>query len=144
MTGTEQRRRAILALLSERELRSQKDLSSALSKKGHRASQPVLSRDLRALKVAKRDGSYQVLDELRVTPLHAMRTFLRDALPAEHFVLVFCEPGAGSAVARAIDAADVDGILGTVAGDDTVLVALATKQAAKDVRRHVKDLIAGA
>ncbi len=141
MSRTQDRRRTIAALLAERDIRSQKELRSALARRGHRASQPVLSRDLRAMKVAKSNGIYRVFDQERVTPLEGLKALLRGVEPANHFVIVFCEPGAGSAVARAIDQSETEGLVGTIAGDDAVLVALDSPSAARDVRRRVGDLI---
>lgn len=141
MSRTHDRRRAIVQLLSDREIRSQKELRSALGKRGFRASQPVLSRDLRSLKVVKSGGIYAVMEREQVTPLAQLRPLLRGAEPATRFVVVLCEPGAGSAVARAIDASDVEGLVGTVAGDDTVLVALDSDEAARRVRRLVREIV---
>jgi transcriptional regulator of arginine metabolism len=137
----EARRAAIREILSERKVRNQTELLELLAARGLEASQPVLSRDLRALSVAKKAGFYEIREEERVTPLGALRTFLRSAAPAEHFVLIRCEPGAASAVARALDAEGMPGIIGTVAGDDTVLVAVTSQGAAARVRRRIRDLL---
>jgi transcriptional regulator of arginine metabolism len=146
MSKTQARRRAILNLLNDREIKSQKELRSALAKKGFRASQPVISRDLTALKVGKSGGTYVAVLPERVTPLEQLKPLLRGAEPASRFVVVFCEPGAGSAVARAIDQLADDGfegLVGTVAGDDTVLVALGNDAAAQRMRRIVRELVEG-
>ena len=103
-------------------------------------SQPVLSRDLRALGVAKQGGSYHVLEEEKVTPLTSLQSLLRSSAPASHFEIVRCEPGAASAVARALEAEGLDGVLGTIAGDDTVLVVVATKAAGEGVRQRISEL----
>jgi transcriptional regulator of arginine metabolism len=139
--ATNERRTAIRGILAERKVRNQIELLELLAGRGLDASQPVLSRDLRALGVAKKAGFYQILEEERVTPLGSLRTFLRSTSPAEHFVLVRCEPGAASAVARAIDAEGTRGVIGTVAGDDTVLVAVASRAAAARVRQRLRDLL---
>lgn len=141
MSRTHDRRRLIQALLAEREIHSQKELRTALVRRGFRVSQPVLSRDLRALRVAKSGGAYRVIEMERVTPLEGLKALLRGVEPATHFVIVFCEPGAGSAVARALDQAESEGLVGTVAGDDTVLVALDSAEAARRIRRQVADLV---
>jgi transcriptional regulator of arginine metabolism len=107
------------------------------------ASQPVVSRDLRKLKAAKRDGTYQVFDEERVTPLTSLKSLLRAEASAQHFAIVHCEPGAANAVARALEAEDIEGVISTLAGDDTVLVAVASLSAARRVRRRVSDLLEG-
>jgi transcriptional regulator of arginine metabolism len=139
--ATERRRRAIREILSSHAVPSQAELHALLKARKVGASQPVLSRDLRALRVAKRAGAYQLLEEERVTPLVALASFLRSTSPAEHFVLVRCEPGAASAVARALEAEKVRGVLGTVAGDDTVLVAVASSTAGARVRRRFDELV---
>jgi transcriptional regulator of arginine metabolism len=139
--ATERRRRAIRQILVDQPVSSQAELHALLKARKLRTSQPVLSRDLRALRAAKRAGAYQLLEEERVTPLGALASFLRSTSPAEHFVLVRCEPGAASAVARALEAEKMGGVLGTVAGDDTVLVAVASPGAGARVRRRFDELL---
>jgi len=139
--ATAERRAAVRALLREEEIHSQAELYARLARRGFEASQPVLSRDLRALGVAKTSGVYRVLEPERVTPLEALKSMLRSTETATHFVLVRCEPGAASAVARALEAEELSGIAGTIAGDDTVLVALASAAAGRKVRRRVAELL---
>jgi transcriptional regulator of arginine metabolism len=141
MPTTQERRSTIRTLLAEQPVASQAELLEALEIRGINASQPMLSRDLRALKVAKRDGVYQVFEEERVTPLSALRSLLRSASSASHFLVVDSEPGAASAVARALEAEGLEGIVGTVAGDDTVLVCLDSKTAQRRVRQRVQELL---
>jgi transcriptional regulator of arginine metabolism len=141
MTTTVERRAAIRALIADSGVKNQAELRFLLHKRGYAASQPVLSRDLRALKVAKRDGVYTLLEEERVTPLFALKSLVRSTAPASHFVLVHCEPGAASAVARALEAEELPGVVGTVAGDDTALVATSSQSAARRVRQRVGELI---
>ena len=141
MSAMTHRRAAIRDLLTEREIANQAELLEALEKKGLSASQPVLSRDLRALDVAKQGGYYRIPDAERITPLTALKSLLRSARSATHFVVVECEPGAASAVARALEAEEIDGLVGTIAGDDTVLVAASSLAAGQRVRRRVTDLL---
>ncbi len=138
---TADRRAAIQELLRERPVHSQAELMSLLEERGLSCSQPALSRDLRALGVAKLAGSYQLLDEERVTPLTALKSLLRSAEPVEHFVLVRCEPGAASAVARALESEELTGLVGTIAGDDTVLVGVRSKSDGAYIRRRVQELL---
>jgi transcriptional regulator of arginine metabolism len=142
-TSTERRRAALRAILAEGRVRSQAELMARLEALGIQASQPVVSRDLRRLKAAKRDGTSQVLDEERVTPLTALKSLLRGEAAAPQLALVRCEPGAASAIARALEAESIDGVLGTLAGDDTVLVVVSSPGAARRVRRRVADLLEG-
>jgi len=141
MPTTQERRRTIRRLLREREIRSQIELQDLLEGQGILTSQPVLSRDLRALGVAKQGGSYHVLEEEKVTPLTSLRSLLRSSAAAQHFEIVRCEPGAASAVARALEAEGLEGLLGTIAGDDTVLVMVASRQVGERVRRRISNLV---
>lgn len=125
MQSTDDRRRAIREILETERVASQAELLDHLAEKGFQTTQPVLSRDLRALKVAKRSGIYQLLEQEKITPLDALRSLLRSCVMAgEHLVVVRCEPGAASAIARALEGESLSGIVGSVAGDDTVFVAV--------------------
>jgi len=141
MSRSEERRAAIRRLVLEGSIQSQAELRARLRSAGHRASQPVLSRDLRLLRVAKEAGVYQIREPERVTPLAALKSLLRSTDAAREFLLLRCEPGAASAVARALEAEEIEGIVGTVAGDDTVLVALTSKSAGQHVKKRVNQLV---
>jgi len=139
--ATAQRRTAIRDILLSQEVRNQAELSQLLEGRGFSVSQPVLSRDLRALQVAKAGGVYQVLDAERVTPLGELKSLLRAVGQPRHLVLLHCEPGAASAVARALEAEEIPGVEGTIAGDDTILVAVSSETAASSVRRRIQELL---
>ena len=138
MSSTEKRRRTILEVIEAAPVRSQAELLAGLDARGIPATQPQLSRDLRALEVVKRDGVYRTSE--RVTPLDHLSTLLRDVRPAgPYLVCVFTEPGAASAIARALEAGEQAGLVGTVAGDDTVFCAVDSASAGDALR----DLIHG-
>ncbi len=141
MSRSEKRRAAIRRLVLESSLASQAELRAKLKLLGFRASQPVLSRDLRLLRVAKEAGIYQIREPERVTPLSALKSLLRTVDTAREYLLLRCEPGAASAIARALEAEELEGLVGTVAGDDTVLVALASKAAAQRVKKRLALLV---
>ena len=141
MSKSEERRAVVRRLVLENSIQSQAELRARLKTEGFRASQPVLSRDLRLLRVAKEAGIYQFRERERVTPLSALKSLLRSLDSASEFLLLRCEPGAASAIARALEAEELDGVVGTVAGDDTVLVALASKAAAQRVKKRVALLV---
>ena len=143
MSKSEERRGAIRRLVLENSIASQAELRAKLKAAGYRASQPVLSRDLRLLRVAKEAGIYQIREPERVTSLSALKSLLRSTETAREFLLLRCEPGAASAIARALEAEELEGIVGTVAGDDTVLVALTSKIASQRVKKRVAALVSG-
>lgn len=135
-------RRTLLAtLLRESGAASQAELGAALRRRGVRASQPVLSRDLRALGAVKKDGAYRLAGEERVTPLDSLRPLLRSVREAGNLVVILAEPGAASAIARALEAEQIEGVAGTLAGDDTVFVAVAHRRGARAVRERVAALL---
>jgi transcriptional regulator of arginine metabolism len=132
------RRQVIREILEAGSIASQEQLLEELLRRGVKTTQPVLSRDLRALGVAKRGGLYQLLEEDRITPLEALHSMLRGTAQAgANLIVVHCEPGAASAVARALEAEEIPGLLGTVAGDDTVFVAVSSTTAGARVRESV-------
>ena len=59
----------------------------------------------------------------------------------EHLVVVRCEPGAASAVARALDSEKVQGMVGTVAGDDTVFLAVVSGEVGNEICERVHSLL---
>lgn len=136
-------RRALLQQLLEAGTAStQAELLLALERRGVSASQPVLSRDLRALGAVKAAGAYSLPPEARVTPLDALRPLLRGCRAAgSHMMVIRCEPGAASSLARALEAEGLDGIAGTIAGDDTIFVAVSSKETGRRVQRRIQSLL---
>ena len=142
INGSRTRRDVIRQVLEEQPVSSQEGLLNALAEMGVHTTQPVLSRDLRAMEVAKRGGFYQLVEQDRVTPLESLRSLLRSTCPAgSNLVVVRCEPGAASAVARALESEGLDGLLGTVAGDDTVFAAVRDSETSILLRKRVDELI---
>jgi len=141
MPDLTERRAAIRNLLAEQDVASQSELLEQLAARGFPISQPVLSRDLRALEVAKQAGYYRIPAQDKVTPLSALKSLLRSVNTASHFLIVRCEPGAANAIARALEAEGFDGLVGTIAGDDTILVAANSQAAGQRVERRVAELL---
>jgi len=134
-----ERRAAIEEVLLEQGVQSQAQLAELLALRGIETTQPMLSRDLRSLKVAKRDGTYQLFSPERLTPLADLKSLLRGATAAgPNLCVVHCEAGAASAVARALEAECLSGVLGTVAGDDSIFVAVESAEAGAGVVQRVE------
>ncbi len=136
----ELRHRLIEELLETVEVASQTQLLALLAARGVPTTQPQLSRDLRTLHVAKEKGRYRLTE--RVTGLEVLKTLLRGARPAgPHLVVLHCEPGAASAVARALESERPAGLVGTVAGDDSVFVAVEAASHGTAIRQRIATLI---
>lgn len=131
-----ERRRDLLRVLKEGQPTSQQDIVLALRRAGHEVTQATVSRDLReigALKVRLNGGFvYRLADDVprsAVADLGAaslertLAAFVIDVRPAGSLIVVNTAPGHAAAVARAIDYAAPAGVVGTVAGDDTIFVA---------------------
>jgi transcriptional regulator of arginine metabolism len=145
------RRLALLAqLLSGRRFSSQEELTRALARSGMPVTQATLSRDLRSLGVGKRPGAdgravYQLpapaaetLDRER--QLLDLRAFVNEVRVAQNLVVVRTPPGHAHGVGRAIDLHEFAGLVGTVAGDDTVLLVMQDEAAARRIRRELDAL----
>jgi transcriptional regulator of arginine metabolism len=137
-------------LLSGHGFSSQEELARALEHEGVEVTQATLSRDLRSLGVIKRPTSdgrsvYELpgpagdqLDRQRV--MLDLRTFVNEVRVAQNLVVVRTPPGHANAVGRAIDLAGLEGIVGTVAGDDTVLVVLEDAASARQFKNSLDSL----
>lgn len=130
---------ALRVLIDTRQLSSQEEVLQALNDEGFYLTQATLSRDLRLLKVAKAStggGKYiYVLPDARMYRRVNAADFESGAVRIPGFVsinfagnigVVKTRPGYASSVAYAIDNGNVTGVLGTIAGDDTVFLAIQT------------------
>ncbi|KAA3606670.1 MAG: arginine repressor [Planctomycetota bacterium] len=137
------RRQFLREILRKGEAGTQAELQQALAARGLDATQPSISRDLRSLGAIKVGGRYHLHEADRITPLENLRTLLRGVDSAgPHLTLIFCEPGAASAIARALEGEHFPGLAGTVAGDDTVFAAMKTQSAGRDLQRRIAALLA--
>lgn len=115
---------------------TQQDIVAALRDAGHDVTQATVSRDLQEVGALKiRTGStleYRLPDEIPRTPgsdlmarnlQRTLRDFVLELRPAGSLLVLVTAPGHASAVARAIDLAGIETVVGTVAGDDTIFVA---------------------
>jgi len=131
MTTTASRRRLLRRLLTTKEVRSQAELADLLDAAGHSVTQATISRDLDAIGAIKdraTGGTYTIpangkdatLDRREL--VKTMNDFVLSVVASGNLIVVKTNPGAAHLVAGAIDRVAPDGVLGTVAGDDTLLV----------------------
>lgn len=132
------RQRALLRVVTERRLATQGDLARALRGAGFPATQATISRDIVELGLVKiaRDGAHAYAAPAAAPVAggsERLRRFCEDypveAAAAGNIVVVRSLPGTASTLGAAIDAAGLAGIIGTIAGDDTVFVAVAQRSA---------------
>ena len=134
MTGKTQRQRMMADWLREHRVGSQEELVARLSLAGIAATQATVSRDLLEIGAVKqkRDGEIRYVMPDQVEPGYAAEKLDRllaewvDAIiPAGNLLVLKTPPGSANLVANALDAAGLDEVAGTIAGDDTIFVALA-------------------
>ena len=141
MTDARNRRLAALAdLLRTRSLTRQDELASALRALGHEVTQATVSRDLEQLGAVKiRQGGetrYALPDSLGGSPAseRGLRSivveWVRSVTPAASLVVLRTPPGSAHLVGVALDAAALEGVAGTICGDDTLFVATGSAEAA--------------
>ena len=148
-----ERHRLIQTVVSQREIGTQRELVSALRLLGCEVTQATVSRDIRELdlqKVRTHLGRARYVMSLREHPRnpeqaasHVLRDFTMAVAAAQNLVVVRCEIGTASTVARSIDNLNHADIIGTLAGDDTFLIILRDPQAA-DGMKHYLDRLRGA
>jgi transcriptional regulator of arginine metabolism len=125
MSTTAARRRLVRSLLADTRVESQQALVDLLAEHGHAITQATASRDLQAVGAVKNGDGYVISDDrhLHATALaEAIDGFAESIIASGNLVVVQTPPGAAHLLAAAIDASEVDGVIGTVAGDDTVLI----------------------
>ena len=131
------RQAQIQKLLRSRSVTTQQDLVRLLKSAGINASQVTLSRDLRDLGVVKTPTGYKEPGALqesggnRDTLQRALGEFVRDVEAAGNLVVIKTLPGSAGTVAEALDIEPDLGIVGTIAGDNTIFAATESPSAAK-------------
>jgi transcriptional regulator of arginine metabolism len=134
------RRELVLELIRTRRFRTQAELVQELRKRGIRATQSSVSRDLARVGAIK-IGGYYTLPRL-VSPSAGAPEILDLDTAGDHLIVVKTEPGQASAVALKIDHAHLSEVVGTVAGDDTVFVAVKDREAQRKAILRIGQLFA--
>jgi transcriptional regulator of arginine metabolism len=149
------RRDEIQRIVREQSVHSQDELLALLKKRGFRVTQPTLSRDLRELGVAKSPNGYVTQEAfaggavVAFAPRDVVETRLEQAVAeyvtgagtAGNLVVIKTPAASAQPVASAIDAAQIDGVLGTIGGDDTIFVAFRTTDAASSFAQRLRRII---
>jgi transcriptional regulator of arginine metabolism len=131
----------ILKLVRSRSLRTQDEVARALQAIGVHATQVTLSRDIRELGLVKTAEGYARPTESAVPAgpdlATVLREFLLDVRVAQNLLILITPPAHASSVAEALDRAEWPEIVGTIAGDNTVLVIAPTEKKAGTLREKL-------
>ncbi len=133
----------IVQIIRSRSVGTQDELARALKERGVDATQVTLSRDIRELGLVKTTEGYRQLE--RETPNIQFSTlaaeFLQDVRIAQNQVVLKTAPGHANSVAVALDGEQWPEVVGTIAGDDTILVICSDAATADAVRNKLLRLL---
>ncbi len=145
------RHKRILELIKEFPFDTQEDLQQKLKENGFNVTQATVSRDIRELGLIKSEGEdgiykYRVgRDKEKIENSGKFSLILKQAVSkvscANNLIVVKTYAGMGSAAGAAFDAMESDAVIGTLAGDDTLLIIAADNESAAKVTKRLNDLI---
>lgn len=130
----DQRQEALLKLISAERIASQAELARRLRSRNFDVTQASISRDLEELGVIKSSGIYTVPKKPRGATVFGVCGL---ETSGDSLVVVKCDSGLASAAAVQIDAARIAEIVGTIAGDDTIFVAVRDARAQRTVMKRI-------
>lgn len=128
---------SILRLTEERAVTDQAEYLDLLKKEGHKVTQPTLSRHLSKLGIQKLAGRYQ-----RVEPIPTELPAYTVSAAPPNLVIIRTRPGYAQALAALLDGHAIDGVVGTLAGDDTVFIAVAPEKKMRAAVETVREVLA--
>jgi len=139
------RQEQILKIVRSRAVHSQAALAAALRQAGLETTQVTLSRDLKDLGLVKTPAGYAIMDAEPASTVpelnRVLEEFVRDVRRAQNLLVLKTEPGAAQTVAVALDHEGWSELVGSIGGDDTVLLICETERLAGAVERRLRDLI---
>lgn len=146
-----QRQAKILEIISNRNVETQEQLLSALQAEGFRGTQATISRDIKELRIVKELtslGSYRYTvsnSDIGNSFSARLNTIFRECVIgfdyAQNIVVLRTLPGLASAAGSAVDAMNLSAIVGSLAGDDTVMIVMRDTNAAATFCGEIKSLI---
>ena len=142
------RQELILKLIKEQQIETQDELAALIKQAGIETTQATISRDLRELEIEKVNDSgnsrYAVVTKSATGSAATLARFLIDAVRSVDFagnmVVIKAFAGMGNAVGAAVDAMDWADVVGSIAGDDTLLVITKSDAKAIEVSHRIKEL----
>lgn len=136
----------ILKLIRSRRILTQDDLARELKEAfGIQTTQVTLSRDIRDLGLVKTPEGYQQLSPVTAGPELATVAgeFLQDARVAQNLLVLKTSPGNANALAVALDKQEWPEVIGTIAGDDTILIVAPDATTAAKLRERLLGYLEG-
>jgi transcriptional regulator of arginine metabolism len=145
------RQQALLELVKNEEVWSQDELGKHLARRGFRVTQATLSRDINELGLVKTGEGYSLLQgengngagsEAGPSVERVVREFVTEIREAQNLLVLKTSAGSAQPVALALDAESWREVVGTVGGDDTVLIISSTKKSAAKLASRIREMLA--
>lgn len=146
-----QRQAKIIEIISTRNVETQEQLLAALQQEGFRGTQATISRDIKELRIVKEltsMGTYRYTTSSGDVPgsfSSRLNTIFRECVTgfdyAQNIIVIRTMPGLASAAGAAVDAMNMSVVVGTLAGDDTLMVVMRDNNAAAAFCGEIKSLI---
>ena len=139
----------IREIIREKPVETQEELAEELRKEGFNVTQATVSRDIKELRLIKvlRDNEHYCYAEPERTSLSSdrlLKIFKESIISfasAENLIVIKTSSGTASAVAEAIDSLNWNDVLGTIAGDNTILVIAESKKVVKDILERLGEIL---
>lgn len=146
------RHEAILSLIEEKEIETQEELCAELSARGFPVTQATVSRDVKDLRLFKvrgkekrfryaciRENESGITDKMRAL----FSTCVQSIRPVNNLILIKTLPGSGANAGVVIDELDYEEVVGSIAGDDTVLLICETSEQCRSVSDRLSAIVKG-
>ena len=145
------RQNKIIELITRHNIETQEELAELLNQAGYQVTQATISRDIRELKLTKMQAEngrqkYVALKkdaDLGEKYVRVLKEGFISMDLAQNLVVVKTVSGMAMAVAAAIDAMHLKGVVGCIAGDDTIMCAVRTDKEAEKVMEDLQKLLRG-
>jgi transcriptional regulator of arginine metabolism len=141
------RHNAILDLVRSGEIASQEELMLGLKSRHIEVSQSTLSRDIQELRLAKAGGMYTVVESETAAKgseeawRRIIREFLVDVSVTPNIVVVMTGAGHASTVSQALDETGWPEVIGTIAGENTVFIAVRSEKEGRKLEHRIRELL---
>ena len=144
------RQSVIMEIINERDIETQNQLMEALAERGVKSTQATLSRDIRDMRLVKELGpkgnyryvaaSKQETPDLDIRLKKIFKECVVSCDIAQNLIVIKTLPGLASGACSTLDGMEVDGLVGTIAGDDTAFIAMKDNSSASSFYKEVEKL----
>lgn len=142
----------IKKIITENEIENQSELIGFLKAAGEDVTQATISRDINELRLEKTDGIVKkvkyalptVRDPFSIENAHILKGLVTSVIATNNLIVVKTKTGSANAAANIIDELQASTVLGSIAGDDTILLILNTEKEAANFAVSIKEIIKNA